>query len=160
MYLKLIIGNVITIYLNNSYIKEKQIDREYIDKIIKNISEKYKLDLEGYIKITAHLDINYGIILEIENENIDYLDCFNIEIENDIDIKEETFLYKIEDIFSIKDIKKYKIYKCKSDLYLEIKNPISMGQLIENSTVIYGEDIEEIKAKSKIIKPEVITCMQ
>jgi len=160
MYLKLVIGDIITIYLNSSYIKENEINREYIEKTLKNISEKYKLDLEGYLKITAHLDLNYGVILEIENENIDYLDCFNIEIESDIEIKEEKFLYKIYDIFSLKDIKKYKIYKCISDIYLEIIDWVNMEELIENSKVIYGKEIENIKRKSKIIKPEVITCMQ
>lgn len=158
--MKIVIESGVTVYLNNFYIKTNEINIKYIDKIIKKISKKYNLDLDGYLKIIVHKDKNYGIIIEIERETIDYLDCFNIELESDIEIIDENFLYKIDDIFSIKDIRKYRIYNYESEIYLEILENTNIGPLIENSTVIYGEEIDKVKTKTKIIKPEVITCTQ
>ena len=151
--------NTIKIYINNHYIKSVDINKKSnINKLIKKAEEKYKIKLDGYLKITIHKGKNYGIIIEIKKEAIDYFDCFNIEIESDIEIIEETFLYQVDDFFEIEDIKDYQIYSYKGEIYLEPKNNIE--KIIERVKIIYGKKAKYIREKAQIIKAEVITCIQ
>lgn len=163
IHLKLVIDNAIKVYINKRYLKNIDIkNREDINSLIKKISDKYDIDLKGYLKIVIHSDKNYGIIIEITKEDIDYFDCFTIEIESDIEIVEESFLYEIEGFFDTEDLTGYQIYNYKGEIYIEPNTykESQIDRIIEKVKIIYGTKARKIKEKAQIIKTEVISCTQ
>ncbi len=161
--MKLKIDDDIVIYLNKYYIKNKDIEnKEEIKNIIKNISDKYNLDLKGFLEIKIYQDKNYGIIINIKREDLEYFDCFELDIETDIKIIEKSFLYKIDDYAILDNLKDYKMMTYKNNLYIELKDEtdISLGKIIENTKIIYGNKIDEILKRGKIVKSEVITWLR
>lgn len=159
--MKLVKGEDITIFLSNPYIKNLDLDnREMVEKFIYKINKKYNMELYGYYDVNIYLDKNYGIIINIKKEELEYIDYFNTNIEMNIEIMKDSFLYKIEDIYRIKDIlNKFIIRKHKDNIYLEKKNisNIDLGIILENAEIIYGKEASIIVNKSEIINPEVIT---
>ena len=74
----------------------------------------------------------------------------NIEIIND------SFLYKIDEIYDKKQLKNKTTYKYKDNLYINIDkiNNINLGKILETSEIIYGEKAKRIIEKNN--KVEVI----
>ena len=160
--MKLIIDENIVFFLNKIYLDnmdlkdENPIEKKLI-KLINKIQKQYNIDLSGYYNVYIYKDKNYGLIIEMEKEKLDYLDYFNNQIELNIEIIEDTFLYKIDNIFTIDKtlLEKLIIYINKDEIYLKIKeniNDIELGQIIENSQIIYGNKAKSIKKQSKIIR--------
>ena len=160
--MKLIIDENIVFFLNKIYLDnmdlkdENPIEKKLI-KLINKIQKQYNIDLNGYYNVYIYKDKNYGLIIEMEKEKLDYLDYFNNQIELNIEIIEDTFLYKIDNIFTIDKtlLEKLIIYINKDEIYLKIKeniNDIELGQIIENSQIIYGNKAKSIKKQSKIIR--------
>ncbi len=157
--MKLTKGENITIYLNKQYIKNIDLkDREKAEKLIYKINQKYNIELYGYYETKIYIDKNYGIIIDIKKEELEYMDYFNESLEMNIEIIEDSFLYKIEDIFSIKKTDKFILRKYEDNIYLEAESisDIEIGIILENAQIIYGKEANTIKNRSKIIKPEVI----
>ena len=153
--MKLIIGNDIDIYLNKQYLKNIDInDTNTLKKIIKKINKKYNIDLYGYIEVKIYIDNNYGVIINIKKEELEYFDYFNDEIEMNIEIINDSFLYKINEIYDKEQIKNKKIYKQKDNLYINIDkiDNIDLGKIIETSEIIYGEKAKKIIEKNDIIE--------
>lgn len=152
--MKLIIDDGINIYLNKQYLKNVDLnDTKTIKNIIKKINTKYNIDIYGYIETKIYIDKNYGIIINLKKEELDYFDYFNDEIEMNIEIINDSFLYKIEDYN--KDLVKDKtIYKYKDNLYINIDkiDNINLGKIIEISEIIYGEKAQNIIEKNNIIE--------
>ena len=152
--MKLIIDDGINIYLNKQYLKNVDLnDTKTIRNIIKKINTKYNIDIYGYIETKIYIDKNYGIIINLKKEELDYFDYFNDEIEMNIEIINDSFLYKIEDYN--KDLVKDKtIYKYKDNLYINIDkiDNINLGKIIEISEIIYGEKAQNIIEKNNIIE--------
>ena len=145
------------IYLDNVNIKDESLIEKKLIKLINKIQKQYNIDLNGYYNVYIYKDKNYGLIIEMEKEKLDYLDYFNNQIELNIEIIEDTFLYKIDNIFTIDKtlLEKLIIYINKDEIYLKIKeniNDIELGQIIENSQIIYGNKAKSIKKQSKIIR--------
>ena len=158
--MKLLYGKNIIIYINKNIIKNIDLnDKEKIERLIKKINQKYNIELCGYYNALIYVDKTYGLIIEIIKEELEYMDYFNNDLEINIEIIEDSFLYKIEDIYSAqKLLDKTIIRKYKDNLYLETKNVenIELGIIIENSKITYGNEAKEVKIKGKIIKSEVI----
>ncbi len=160
--MKLIIDENIVFFLNKIYldnidIKDESLIEKKLIKLINKIQKQYNIDLNGYYNVYIYKDKNYGLIIEMEKEKLDYLDYFNNQIELNIEIIEDTFLYKIDNIFTIDKtlLEKLIIYINKDEIYLKIKeniNDIELGQIIENSQIIYGNKAKSIKKQSKIIR--------
>lgn len=159
---KLIIDENIVFFLNKIYLDnmdlkdENPIEKKLI-KLINKIQKQYNIDLSGYYNVYIYKDKNYGLIIEMEKEKLDYLDYFNNQIELNIEIIEDTFLYKIDNIFTIDKtlLEKLVIYINKDEIYIKIKeniNDIELGKIIENSQIIYGNKAKLIKKQSKIIR--------
>lgn len=152
--MKLIIDDGINIYLNKQYLKNVDLnDTKTIKNIIKKINTKYNIDIYGYIETKIYIDKNYGIIINIKKEELDYFDYFNDEIEMNIEIINDSFLYKIED-YNKDLIKDKTIYKYKDNLYINIDkiDNINLGKIIEISEIIYGEKAQNIIEKNNIIE--------
>ena len=160
--MKLIIDENIVFFLNKIYldnvdIKDESLIEKKLIKLINKIQKQYNIDLNGYYNVYIYKDKNYGIIIEMEKEKLDYLDYFNNQIELNIEIIEDTFLYKIDNIFTIDKtlLEKLVIYINKDEIYIKIKeniNDIELGKIIENSQIIYGNKAKLIKKQSKIIR--------
>lgn len=140
--MKIVIDDNIIIYLNRQYFN---IDNENIENIIKKIKEKYKIKLEGYLDIIIHKDKYYGIIMEINK--IEYLDYFNNDLELNVTIEEDVFLYETDDILNI-DLNYITIYKDREKIYLRPNKDINIEKLIENSNIIYGKKAKKIIKKN------------
>jgi len=150
-----IIGQNIVIYINKKLVLH---EKNKIEKLIINIKEKYNIEMQGFYNVKVYHDKDYGFIIEMEKEELEYMDYFN-DLEMNIEIIEDSFLYKIDDVFRIKEIlPKQLIRKYADKLYLEIKNiqNIELGIILENSEIIYGKEAEKIKNKSEIVNMEVI----
>ena len=133
--------------------KIEDIKKETIENVIKPILLKikkiYNIKFEGYYIVNVYLDSYYGIVFEIIKEDLDYF--FNDTVEMQINIMENHgFLYQIDEIPSFKG----NIYEKDGKLYFELKeklNFIEYGKLLEISTIVYDEEVIEIK-KNKILR--------
>ena len=93
----------------------------------------------------------------MKKEELEYLDYFNNQIELNIELIEDSFLYKVDDIFNINKtlLSKFVIYKDGETIYLKAKNDlnsIELGTILENGEIVYGNKAQKIKRKSQIIK--------
>ena len=160
--MKLIIDENIVVFLDKVYLQsldltdKNQIEKKLI-KIINKIQNKHHIDLNGYYNVFIYKDNNYGFIIDMQKEEIEYLDYFNNQLELNIEVIEDSFLYKINDIFLLNKsfLKKFIIYKNKDTIYLKAKdslNDLELGTILENGKIIYGKEANNIKKKSQIIK--------
>ncbi len=160
--MKLIIDDNIVIFLDKAYLQnfdltnQNLIEKKLI-KLINKIQNKYTVDLNGYYNVYIHKDTNYGLIVDMQKEDLEYIDYFNNQLELNIEVVEDSFLYKIEDIFTINKhlLNKFIIYKNGYMFYLKPKENLSnieLGIILENAEIIYGKEAKTIKNKSQIIK--------
>ena len=157
--MKMVMDDGINIYLSKPYIKKIDInDRETIKKIINKIRKKYDIDIYGYVDVKIFIDENYGIIIKIKKDTLEYFDYFKDDIEMDIEIIKDTFLYKIDDASVIKQTENTEIYKQYENIYIKVKNndDINIGKIIENSEIIYGKTAKKIIENNNKISLEVI----
>ena len=145
------------LYLNNIDLKDYNLIEKKLIKLINKIQNKYLIDLNGYYNVNIYKDENYGIIIDMQKEELEYIDYFNEQLEFNIEVIEDSFLYKIDDILRLEKplLNKFIIYKNKDNLYLKPKEKISnieLGIILENSEIIYGAQADKIKKKSQIIK--------
>lgn len=152
----------IMLYINNIYIDKINFeDKEELEKYFKQLFGKlkkfYKVNIRGYYNIRVYTDNFYGIIIYLQRENIDYCDYFGNQVDMRITIeKNNCFLYKINDLFTIdKEIlKKINIIKYKDYFYIKIIRNISsieMANIIENSTIVYDNEVNSIVMNGKLI---------
>lgn len=160
--MKLVVDNNITIYLGKFHFKAININdtnniEKQVKKILNTLKKTYNLELNGYYETVLYLDENYGLIIKMQKDDLDYLDYFVTALEINSKVKKTSFLYKVEDILNLNKniLKKFIIYKYKKTIYLSAKEKLTtaeMGIILENSKVIFDEEIKKIKAKSQIIE--------
>jgi len=129
---------IINLDFNNLDILEK-----YLKELVIKLNDIYNIKIEGFYNIKVYIDELFGIVLEIEAEDIDY--CLSNEIEMRISLFYEKFLYEINDFMNISNTN---IIKKGFKYYLECHNNIAYKDylnILENSQIIY-------KNTKKIIK--------
>ena len=134
--MKINYGDKLVVYLNNNYLKQKNISSDNIEICFYNIfdilKEKYGLKLIGLYDVDIYIDSKYGLVIELVNQIIDlnYYDQVDIKtkvINND-------FLIKIDDLEPfIHD----EIYKYKNNYYSNNLKKIEFGELIYNTNNIF-----------------------
>lgn len=120
---------------------------QYFRKLFINLKQNYSIKLNGYYNIKIYKDKLYGIVLEIKGEDIDYLDLFDNQVEMNIEIKEGSILYQIDDYFFLNNKNDMEIYKYQNKLYILLKNKISNEEylkLIEFSNLVYDESVQKV----------------
>lgn len=138
----------IVIYINNYLFSNLNVEsKEELEKSFKKIFLKlhhnYNVNLYGYYNIILCQDYNYGIILNLQKEDIDYYDYFDKEIDMRIIIdKNNFFLYQINDYFDFTkdELKNSDIYSYDNKLYLRLNKKvdfITMGKILEKSDLVY-----------------------
>lgn len=144
-------------FLNREQIKSIQFNNkekleEYFKKLFIKLNDKYDIEFNGYYNIDIYVDNNYGMIIEIMNEDMDYYNYFN-QVDMKINIIESSFLYEIKYEFLNKDILENTLcYKYLDKIYLKLKeniNNIILSRLLEFSNVIYGKQVDKILNISK-----------
>ena len=128
----------IVIYLNKYIFKDidlnnKEVLQKYIKGLLLKIQDNYFLKFTGYYNITLYVDKNYGIIMEIEKDELEYLNYFSTSLNCN-----------------------YIVYVLDDKIYIKLKNSISnimMGSMIEKvNKIIYGKEKKEIVKRAKIVR--------
>ncbi len=141
--------NKIIVFLNKKLDLDKVNLDIYFKKLFLRIKNKYNLELNGYYDINVYIDNNYGSIIEIENEDLDYYNYFN-QIDMEIKVNKTTFLYEIDYEYLDKELlSKSIIYKQNNKLYFKITDKNILNKIIECSKIIYGDRVKEIMKSSK-----------
>ena len=147
----------IVLCLNRFYIKsidfnDKEILQNYIKKLLLKLQDKYSLEFIGYYNITIYVDKNYGVIIEVKKEQLEYLDYFGSTLEINTRILEDSFLYEVS---SVDFSDNYLIYTLNGKIYIRIKKIISnvqMGPILEKvNKIIYGKERKKITKKAKVL---------
>ena len=128
---------------------DEQILGDYLKKIFVKIKEKYNINVYGYYNVVIYKDDNYGMIIKLSHEELEYLSYYDRQIEMKIVISDGQVFYKIDNIYDIDEriITKSDIYLYQNELYLFLNEKIDfilLGSLIENSLVLF-EDANLIK---------------
>ena len=144
-----IVDDNIIVFLNKYITKDLDYnDSKVLEVELKNIFDKLNLyhgiKIKGYYDVHIYIDNNYGIIVELIKDDIDYVDYDEV-IDMKILINNVKFLYKIDDIFEFNDL----IYLYKNSLYLDPSN-IDIS-LFEHSKIVY-KNVDEIRKYGRILK--------
>lgn len=120
-------------------------------KMFSKMNKIYNLEISGNYNIEIYNIKQYGMILEIKQEieeyyNYDYIDM-NINIS-----KYNEILYRLKN-YDKELIRNNTTYVNKGEIYIETKNNNFhfIGQILENSEIIYGKEAKNIKKTSKKI---------
>lgn len=150
--------DLIILYLNRFYIEsidfsDKESLQKYLKKLLLKLQDNYSLEFNGYYNITLYVDKNYGVIIEVKKEELEYLDYFGNSLEINTKILEDSFLYEVNDIDFNDD---YLVYILNDHVYIKFKKNISnvsMGFIIENvNRIIYGKETKRIIKRAKIVR--------
>ena len=144
-----IVDDNIIVFLNKYIIRDLDYnDSKVLEVELKNIFDKLNLydgiKIKGYYDVHIYIDNDYGIVIELIKDDIDYIDYDEV-IDMKILINNVKFLYKIDDIFGFSDL----IYLYKNSLYLDPTN-IDIS-LFEHSEIVY-KNTDEIRKYGRILK--------
>lgn len=148
--------NKLIVFLNEKIKKDfdfkDKIDLEKkFQSLFSKLNKIYNLEISGNYDIEIYNIEEYGLILEIEQQEeymsyYDYIDM-NINIS-----KYDEILYKLNN-FEKTILSNSTIYIYSDEIYVTPKkNEFQLiGQIIENSEIIYGKNAHKIKTKAKKI---------
>ena len=105
--MKCVFGNdYIIVYIQNSNINEECLEdlETYFKEIFSKIREIYQINMNGFYFVNVYIDSIYGVILEIEEEKLEYIEYYDDAVDMKISLHREEFLYKIKDISTIKSL--------------------------------------------------------
>lgn len=147
------IDNHVIFYLNKQYvdIKEDAIDDSLSD-IFFSIKKNYLSDLNGYYDTKIYIDKYYGMIIDMEREEIEFFDYYDNQIDMRTTIKKTNFLYQVEDNYWF-NLDEVLIYFYNDNIYIQIEKPIEekiMMELLEHSVIHYLDTDKIIKYGKKI----------
>lgn len=144
-------------YLNKIHFKiDVDVEKEF-KKLFIRLKNIYNLNLNGYYEVIVYINDLYGIIIEMEKDDDEYIKIFGDTLDMKITFKFDCeILYKIENIDFI-DFSKYNLYYKNNNLYISIKNKYLPEKneylnLLENSKLVYGSDLKKLKLNLKKIR--------
>ena len=126
-------NDLYVVYLYNC---DKDI-KSIVKDVIYKLNKYYDVSYDGY-EIKAYINKYFGVILEIK-EGYSMHNGINIDLKV---LKDTLFLYEVSDPLDYLD---NDIYYYDNKFYISIKKP-NIG-LIENSNIIYKEDVYKIIGK-------------
>lgn len=130
--------------------EDKEKLEENFKELFLKLEDRYELDMSGFYQIKVYQDLYYGAILDIEQEELPYFDCFDRQVEMSIQImKDSFFLYQVEDILEIEPeiLKHSNCYIFQEHFFLELVHELPLSfyiKLLESSTVVYGRKTQNI----------------
>lgn len=150
------------VFLNNYYLKKHNISlKDNLEKCFKNLflelNDFYDIEIKGFYNITIYQDSLFGIVLEIEKDDLDFYGFYDDHIDMKIKImKKEKFIFCL-DKYALLDnslLNFCKLYFYKNKFYVVPKKTISninIGKLLENSEMLYGISALKILNKAHLI---------
>lgn len=149
----------LVLYLNKMYIhsldfSDKEMIQSYMKRLFLKVSSRYDIEFDGYYIVKLYVDMNYGVIIEVIKEELEYLDYFSNQIEMNTEVVHGSFLYEVSDV-NEKNLDHFLLYKFNDKLYMRVKSQVDdmqMGNLIEHSKIIYGIEANNIIKKGKIVR--------
>ena len=125
--------------INNIDFNNKTELEKYLKKLFKILKNKYNIKIEGFYNITVYIDKYYGVIFNIEKEELEYYNYIKNQVDMKVITIDTEILYLVEDIpFEI--INKVNISIKDNNIYLTIKEELTnleMMKLLEFSKVVY-----------------------
>ena len=116
MHIEVIDNLNMIIYLSNIHCKLESNKKEDLQKCFKDLFIKlkdyYNININGFYNIKVFKDNYYGLVLELEKEDIDYMDYFDGQVDMNITFENNgSFLYEVDDYFNLENdlLKKIKI---------------------------------------------------
>ena len=161
MKLEVLNLNNLVFYLNKDYLDKINFNiNENVEQEFKNLFIKlkniYNLELNGYYEVTVYVNDIYGIIIEMEKDDDEYIKIFGDTLDMKITSKFDCeIFYKIENIDFI-NFNNYNLYYCNNELFLSLKNNLKLSYkdylyLLENSSIVYGNELKKLKSHMKKI---------
>ena len=150
-------GDKIILYLNKLYIcnidfNNKEVLNKFIKDLLHKLENNYGLNFNGYYSIIIYLDKNYGVIMEIIDEDSLYVDYFGNTLDINMKVYKDSFLYEVSDVDISDD---YDVYVSDNHIYVGFKNNVSlnfMGLFMETvNDIIYGNKKKKILMGQKIL---------
>ena len=144
MSIKYINELILDIYIKKENIKNinfnnKEDIEKYLKKLFKLLKNKYDIAIEVFYNITIYKDKNYGIVLHLEKEELEYYNYFKNQVDMRLSTVNTNFLYKVNDI-PLSILPKIEIINKDNNMFIKIKNKLTkleMMNLIENSVITY-----------------------
>ncbi len=155
MKLELFNLNNLTVYLNNKYLDKINFDlknnvEQQFKRLFIKIKNIYDIEMSGYYEVTVYLNDIYGMIIEIEKDDDEYVKLFGDTVDMKITFKfDSSIFYKLEE-YKTFDIDNYDLYYYNDVFYIELVNNDNLEyteylRLLENSSIIYGNELKKIK---------------
>lgn len=151
------------VFLNKYYIKNIDFNNKnemenYFKSLFIRFKDYYNIDIGGFYDINVYKDEQYGIILDIKKDDLDYMDyCYNqvdmrIVISNDCG-----FIYKINNLDVIENvINDVKLYFYNNNLYISFIKNVDINKIIEHIDIIYGNNVNKIIKNGKLINKKEV----
>lgn len=146
----LFLNKIYTGYLN---FDNKESAEKYLKKLFLKLQNIYNLEFRGYYNMTLFDDKNYGIVVTIEKEDLEYLEYFGSQIEFNTKLVEDKFLYEVSNIDSFMQ-ENFNIYKLKDKIFIKAKNDLTNIQTVLEhiQKIIYGKEALRILKKAKKVR--------
>lgn len=147
--------NNFIVFLNNKKFdfQDKENLENHFRDIFNQIKNRYKIEVNGYYDIVVYKDNLYGMILSMEKEDIEYFDYFDNQVEMRIIISPyDKFVYKVENNNLNVPINNCEIFSYLGNMYIIPNNnikKIEFAEILEYTTVIYGEEANKVIKYSK-----------
>lgn len=162
MKLELFNLNNLTVYLNNKYLEKIKFDlknnvEQQFKRLFIKIKNIYNIEMSGYYEVTVYLNDIYGMIIEIEKDDDEYVKLFGDTVDMKITFKfDSSIFYKLDEYMSF-DFDDYDLYYYNDSFYMELNNEVIFNysqylNLLENSSIIYGNEIKKIKNQAIKVK--------
>lgn len=154
------VEDIIIIYIYSDYENRiKFTDKEKVEKYFRELFLKlkkyYAIILSGFYQIKVYVDPYYGAIITLEKEDFDYYTSFDETLDMRIVIDDtKKILFQCEDVLNFLEIDG-NIYQYQSTYYIELKKmlpSVQMGKILEYSSPVYGEIVEDVIQYGKKIK--------
>lgn len=149
-----------TIFLNKFYLKNSNFDikkdlESYFKSLFSKLKKYYNINISGYYNIDIYIDDNYGLVMNLKKEEIEYYDYFDNQIDMRIALKNNKFLYNVIDPFLNNDLlgSNNIVYLYNGKYYIDIMDNINaevMMKLVEFSNIIFDEEVDDIRKSKKI----------
>jgi len=162
MKLELFNLNSMIVYLNNKYLKKIDFDlknnvEQQFKKLFFKIKNIYNIEMNGYYEVVVYLNDLYGMIIEIEKDDDEYVKLFGDTVDMKITFKFDCSIYYKLDEYKTFDIDNYNLYYYNDKFYLELNNNTKFSyseylNLIENSVIVYGSELKKIKNNAIKVK--------
>lgn len=150
-----------TIFLCKDYLKkiDFNLDGNYekeFKRLFIKIKDIYNINMSGYYEVTVYINDIYGMIIDLQKDNDEYVKIFGDTVDMKITFKFDSPIYYELDEYINFNIENYNLYFYNDKFYLELLDDSKYSyseylKLLESSYIIYGKEIYSIKNKMKKI---------